>query len=103
MNFLLLCRNIDERTREVYRENLDMANALTLHMEHEAALQKSTGQLEMSNRQLVAEKELNQQLVKEKIGQARKQKKLIKELQVRGVGQGEESVALFPHFTIIFS
>lgn len=59
-----------------------MANALTMHMEHEEALQKSTGQLEMSNRQLVAEKELNQQLVKEKIGQSRKQKKLIKELQV---------------------
>ena len=59
-----------------------MANALTLHMEHEETLQKATGQLEMSNRQLVAEKELNQQLVKEKIGQARKQKKLIKDLQV---------------------
>ena len=52
-----------------------MANALTLHMEHEEALQKSTGQLEMSNRQLVAEKELNQHLVKEKIGQARRHKK----------------------------
>ncbi len=65
-----------------------MANALTLHMEHEEALQKSTEQLEMSNRQLVAEKELNQQLVKEKISQARKQKKLIKELEVSGRGWG---------------
>ena len=80
--YSLFCSNIDERTREVYRENLHMANALTLHMEHEEALQKSTGQLEMSNRQLVAEKELNQHLVKEKIGQARRHKKQIKELQV---------------------
>ena len=61
-----------------------MASALALHMEHEESLQKSTGKLEMSNRQLVAEKELNQQLVKDKIGQARKQKKLIKELKVNG-------------------
>ena len=71
-----------------------MANALTLHMEHEAALEKSTGQLEMSNRQLVAEKELNQQLVKEKIGQARKQKKLIKELQVSGWGRGRRQILM---------
>lgn len=60
-----------------------MADALTLHMEHEETLQKSTGQLEMSNRQLVAEKELTQQLVKEKIRQSRKQKKQMKELEVR--------------------
>lgn len=67
----------------MYRENLRMADALTLHMEHEETLQKSTGQLEMSNRQLVAEKELTQQLVKEKIRQSRKQKKQMKELEVR--------------------
>ena len=36
----------------------------------------------MANRQLVAEKELNQQLVKEKIAQARQHKRLIRQLQV---------------------
>ena len=59
-----------------------MAKALTMHMEHEKSLQVSHDKLEMSNRQLVAEKELNQKLVKGKISQARAQKKYIKELQV---------------------
>ena len=59
-----------------------MAEALSLHMENEEILKKSKDQLEMSNRQLVAEKELNQQLVQEKVAQARQHKKLIKELQV---------------------
>ena len=59
-----------------------MSEALTLHMENEESLQRSKVKLEMSNRQLNAEKELNQQLVKEKIAQARQHKRLIKELQV---------------------
>ena len=60
-----------------------MAEALSLHMENEEILKKSKNQLEMSNRQLVAEKELNQQLVQEKVAQARLNKKQIKELQVK--------------------
>lgn len=60
-----------------------MAEALSLHMENEEILKRSKDQLEMSNRQLVAEKELNQQLVQEKVAQARQNKKLIKELQVK--------------------
>ena len=80
--------NLDERTREVYHENIQMAEALSLHMEHEATLRKGEEQLEMANRQLVAEKELHQQMVKEKIAQARHHKKLIRELQVRWVGGG---------------
>ena len=65
-----------------------MAEALSLHMDHEATLRKGKEQLEMANRQLVAEKELHQQMVKEKIAQARHHKKLIRELQVRWVGGG---------------
>jgi len=84
--------NLDDRTREVYRENVQMAEALSFHMEHEASLRKTTEQLEMANRQLVAEKELNQQLVKEKIAQARQHKKLIRELQV-----GTVSLSHLPH------
>ena len=60
-----------------------MSEALSLHMENEEILKKSKNQLEMSNRQLVAEKELNQQLVQEKVAQARLNKKQIKELQVK--------------------
>lgn len=59
-----------------------MAQALTLHMEHEVVLQKCNDTLEIANRQLLAEKELNEELVKDKISEARHHKKLIKELQV---------------------
>lgn len=44
--------NLDERTREVYHENVRMSQALALHMEHEETLQKAKEQLEMSNRSL---------------------------------------------------
>ncbi len=59
-----------------------MADALKIHIEHEEELQKSQTKLEMTNRQLVAEKELNQKLVKDKIKQNSKHKKQIKDLQV---------------------
>ena len=45
--------NLDERTKEVYRENVQMADALRLHMEHEETLRKSKEQLEMANRSLL--------------------------------------------------
>ena len=82
------CSNLDERTRQVYRENVKMAEALTLHMESEESLRLAKERLEMANRQLVAEKELHQQLVAEKISQTRLHKRLIRELQV-SVGSGE--------------
>ncbi len=66
----------------MYRENIRMTEALTLHMEHETLLQKSNDKLEVANRQLLAEKELNQLLVKDKIQETRHHKKLIKQLQV---------------------
>ena len=62
-----------------------MKEALSLHMEHEENLRRAGDKMGMANRQLVAEKELNQQLVAEKISQARVQRKAIKELQVCGI------------------
>lgn len=67
----------------MYRENIRLSEALSLHIKHEETLEKSQAKLEITNRQLVAEKELNQELVKEKIKQSAKHKKLIKQLQVR--------------------
>lgn len=79
--------NLDKRTREVYRENIEMTKALALHLESEESLRRAKERLEISNRQLTAEKELNQRLVKDKIAQARHQKKTIKDLQVRWKGR----------------
>ena len=60
-----------------------MKEALSLHMEHEEDLRRAGEKMGVANRQLVAEKELNQQLVAEKISQARLQRRAIRELQVR--------------------
>ena len=83
MKVVFACSNLDERTREVYRENIQLSKAVTLHIAQEESLQKSQVNLDMTNRQLVAEKELSQALVKEKIKESVKHKKQIKQLQVR--------------------
>ena len=70
--------NLDERTRSVYRENAQMAEALTLHMTEEQSLRAEKERLEIANRQLAAEKELSQQLAQEKVSQAQQHKKLIR-------------------------
>lgn len=73
--------NLDEHTRDVYRENITMGNALSLHMTEEQNLRKEKETLEMSNRQLAAEKELSQQLAQGKVQQAHQQKRQIQELE----------------------
>ena len=50
---LVICganRNLGEKTREVYRENLQMSEALTLHAARVEELEKRTQQLETANR-----------------------------------------------------
>lgn len=73
--------NLDEHTRAVYRENITMGNALSLHMTEEQNLRKEKATLEISNRQLAAEKELSQQLAQGKVQQAHQQKRQIQDLE----------------------
>ena len=44
------CRNLEDRTREVYRENLRMSEALMLHTARVEELETRTEQLESANR-----------------------------------------------------
>ena len=58
-----------------------MGNALSLHMTEEQNLRKEKATLEISNRQLAAEKELSQQLAQGKVQQAHQQKRQIQDLE----------------------
>lgn len=85
--------NLDEKTRSVYRENITISEALSLHMSEEHELRKEKESLEMANRQLAAEKELSQQMAQGKVQEARRQKKQIQELNGK-VATLEESLTI---------
>ncbi|XP_003389088.1 PREDICTED: basal body-orientation factor 1-like [Amphimedon queenslandica] len=85
--------NLDEKTRSVYRENITISEALSLHMSEEHELRKEKESLEMANRQLAAEKELSQQMAQGKVQEARRQKKQIQELNAK-VSTLEESLTV---------
>lgn len=55
-----------------------MADALSLHMKEEQSLRAEKEKLEISSRQLAAEKELNQHLAQKKVLQAQQHKILIR-------------------------
>ncbi|ORX52538.1 hypothetical protein BCR36DRAFT_582486 [Piromyces finnis] len=73
--------NLKQTTKEVYKENLRMADALRYHVMEGEGLQKLNNQLSVTNKQLLEEKDLNSIIVKEKIMQSKKQNDQIKELQ----------------------
>lgn len=85
--------NLDEKTRMVYRENITISEALSLHMSEEQNLRKEKESLEIANRQLAAEKELSQQLAQGKVQEAHRQRKKIQQLEGK-VATLEESLTV---------
>ncbi|KAJ3400609.1 hypothetical protein HDV05_001009, partial [Chytridiales sp. JEL 0842] len=73
--------NLKDTTKEIYKENLRMAEALRHHVQEGEELQKQNALLMAANRQLMEEKDLHNVIVKEKILQAKQQAQEIKELQ----------------------
>jgi len=73
--------NLKQTTKEVYKENLRMADALRYHVMEGEDLHKMNTQLSITNKQLLEEKDLNSIIVKEKIMQSKKQNDQIKSLQ----------------------
>jgi len=65
--------NLKQTTKEVYKENLRMADALRYHVMEGEDLHKMNTQLSITNKQLLEEKDLNSIIVKEKIMQSKKQ------------------------------
>lgn len=73
--------NLDSQTKEIYRKNIQIRDALEMHTEDAERLKKLNEVMLMENKQLKAEKELGETLVQEKVVQARQHKKLVKQLQ----------------------
>ncbi|KAJ3299312.1 hypothetical protein HK104_009431, partial [Borealophlyctis nickersoniae] len=75
--------NLGETTKEVFRENLRMAEALRYHVQEGEELTKSNMELAQTNRHLAEEKDLHDVIVKEKILQTKQQSHEIKDLQTK--------------------
>lgn len=73
--------NLQTTTKEVYRENIRMSEALKYHLEEGTQLGKANNQLQATNRMLSEEKDMHNVIVKEKILQTRTQSVDIKELK----------------------
>lgn len=65
--------NLEETSKEVFKENQRMAEALRYHVIEGDELNKNNMQLNQANRQLSDEKDLHNVIVKEKILQAKQQ------------------------------
>lgn len=75
--------NLKETTKEVYKENLQMAEALRYHVQEGEELVKQNVSLSQNNRHLSEEKELHNVIVKEKIMQSKQQAQEMKDLQTK--------------------
>ncbi|TPX30840.1 hypothetical protein SmJEL517_g05684 [Synchytrium microbalum] len=75
--------NLDETTRDVYRENVRLADALKRHVEDGEGLQKRNAELEARCKLLLDEREVNQMIVKEKILKSKSQGSEIKDLHTK--------------------
>ncbi|KAJ1556530.1 hypothetical protein HK405_002621, partial [Cladochytrium tenue] len=75
--------NLDETTKDVYRENFRLSESLTYHVQEGEELSRRNRELEEANRQLVEEKELHNVVVREKILQAKAHAQEAKELQAK--------------------
>ena len=70
--------NLDETTRDVYRENVRLAEALKRHVEDGELLRKRNEELEERCKLLLDEREVNQLIVKEKILKGKSQNSEVK-------------------------
>ncbi|KAI9103342.1 hypothetical protein DFS34DRAFT_364798 [Phlyctochytrium arcticum] len=75
--------NLKETTKEVFRQNIRMAEALRYHVEEGEELGKSNSTLTQTNKYLLEEKELHDVIVKEKILQSKQQHREISELHAK--------------------
>ncbi|CAI8048446.1 Basal body-orientation factor 1, partial [Geodia barretti] len=74
-------RNLGERTREVYRENLQMSEALALHAARVQELETRTEQLEAANRELGVERDLSGKLLASRVQSVKQYQQQISLLQ----------------------
>ena len=75
--------NLDETTRNIYRENVRLTESLSLHMKESEELKKTLADLENTVESLSATQEMNDNITREKVQQVKNQRKSIKEKQER--------------------
>ncbi|KAJ3037794.1 hypothetical protein HDV00_001295 [Rhizophlyctis rosea] len=76
-------QTLTETQKDVFRENIRLSDALRVHIQESEDLSKLTTRLEVENRRLEEEKELNGVIVREKIVGGRVAKGEIKHLQMK--------------------
>ena len=74
------CRNLDETTKSVYKENISLSEAITYHTTQSEQLQSKVDTLASEIASLKDEKELNGMLVQKKVVESKKHKRQIKEV-----------------------
>ncbi|CAF4056388.1 unnamed protein product, partial [Rotaria magnacalcarata] len=74
-------KTLDEKARNIYKENVDLIESLRIYKKELDDLQKSKEQLRKQATLILSDKEMNDLLIKEKIEEAQKNSKLIKELK----------------------
>lgn len=73
-------KNLDDITKNIYKENLQLTDAFKLHSKEMEHLKKQNTKLAIENEQMRGSSDGNSALVKEKVDTAAKQAKTIKEL-----------------------
>ncbi|KAI9190046.1 hypothetical protein H9P43_001479 [Blastocladiella emersonii ATCC 22665] len=76
---------LDETTKDMYRENVRLVEALKSHMAATEDLTKQNAKLATHNTQLVQEKEMNDLIVRDKIIAAKNQNQIIREMEAKVV------------------
>lgn len=69
--------NLEETSKEVFKENQRMSEALRYHVIEGDELNKTNAQLSQTNRHLSDEKEIHNVVVKEKIMQCKQQSETV--------------------------
>lgn len=72
--------NLDETTRSVYKENVRLTEALNYHVKEADELRAEKDKLLKENSQIKGDRELQDQLIQEKVISSKKQKKQINEV-----------------------
>ena len=77
----ILFRTLDEKARNIYKENVDLTESLRIYKRELDNLEKGKEQLNKQVTSIMSDKEMNDLLVKDKIEQAQKQNQTIKEVE----------------------
>lgn len=74
-------QNLDETTRNIYRENVRLTESLSLHMKESEELKKTLADLTNRVETLGATQEMNDNITREKVQQVKNQRRSLKEKQ----------------------